>query len=178
MIFIDIYLYFIIILNMTTENMLISRIKEIIDYKGVSSRAFAQKIDFSYSVLNNYLLGKRNTIDAELPYKIISTYNDINAEWLIAGTGRMIKDKTEISNVNKVEQPTYSYAESESHTPLVQALINERRRYDENTAELLNQNRDLINQNRELTEIIRRQTELLGRPSTARTNIAGCADAG
>lgn len=78
-------------------NSIIERIKILIDTKSRSSRAFANNIGFSYSTLNNYLLGKRTTIDSDLLYKIISTYSDINSEWLLTGKGEMLKNISENS---------------------------------------------------------------------------------
>ena len=55
------------------ENTIIERIKKIIEYKQLSSRAFAIAIDFNYTTLNNYLTGRRTSIDKDLLVKIIST---------------------------------------------------------------------------------------------------------
>lgn len=150
------------------------RIQEYLDSKKIKINPFEASIGAS----NGYWR-KTKSISANIVSDILRIYSDLNPIWVMTGVGDMIKVEKEKECIKQhVASPSCTYEKTESHTPLVQALINERRRYDENTAELLNQNRDLINQNRELTEIIRRQTELLGRPSTARTNIAGCADAG
>lgn len=79
------------------EDSIIERIKVLINIKSRSSRSFAKNIGFSYSTLNNYLLGKRTTIDSDLLYKIISTYSDINSEWLLIGKGEMLKNISENS---------------------------------------------------------------------------------
>lgn len=69
---------------------LINRIRLIIEYYKISSRAFSISIGFNYTTLNNYLTGRRTTIDSELIEKILNTYTDISAEWLIRGNGNMI----------------------------------------------------------------------------------------
>lgn len=70
--------------------MLIERIKKIIDEKQLSARAFSQAIGFNYTTLNNYLTGRRSTIDSELIMKVLITYDDISAEWLMRGKGEML----------------------------------------------------------------------------------------
>ena len=52
---------------------LIDRIKMIIEAKGYSPRAFAIAIGFNYSTLNNYLTGRRSTIDSELIEKALTS---------------------------------------------------------------------------------------------------------
>lgn len=69
---------------------LIDRIKMIIEAKGYSPRAFAIAIGFNYSTLNNYLTGRRSTIDSELIEKALTSFDDISAEWLLRGKGQML----------------------------------------------------------------------------------------
>ena len=68
---------------------MIERIKAIIEDKKVSPRQFAMEIGFNYSTLNNYLTGRRTTIDSLLPCAIISSYVDIDSSWLLTGKGSM-----------------------------------------------------------------------------------------
>ena len=68
----------------------IERLNKFIKYKGLTQRAFAINIGFNYSTLNNYLTGRRKTIDLELIEKVICHYKDLSAEWLIRGAGEMI----------------------------------------------------------------------------------------
>lgn len=70
--------------------MLIERIKKIIDEKQLSARAFSQAIGFNYTTLNNYLTGRRSTIDSELITKVLISYDDVSAEWLMRGKGEML----------------------------------------------------------------------------------------
>ena len=71
--------------------MLIDRVKELVSIKGISARKFAENIGFNYTTLNNYFNGTRNTIDSTLLEKIISTYDDVNSEWLLSGVGNPLK---------------------------------------------------------------------------------------
>ena len=68
----------------------IEKICMLIASKNLTPRAFALKIGFNYSTLNNYLTGRRTTIDSELLIKILSSYDDVSAEWLLRGKGEMI----------------------------------------------------------------------------------------
>lgn len=78
---------------------ILERIKEFISIKGLTPRAFAIKIDFNYSTLNNYLTGRRSTIDLELVNKTLSSFENLSAEWLLRGNGEMLLTS---------EQPTAS----------------------------------------------------------------------
>lgn len=78
---------------------ILERIKEFISIKGLTPRAFAIKIDFNYSTLNNYLTGRRSTIDLELVNKTLSSFENLSAEWLLRGKGEMLLTS---------EQPTTS----------------------------------------------------------------------
>lgn len=70
---------------------MIERIKKVISVKAKSPREFALLIDFNYSTLNNYLNGRRKSIDSEMLSKVISTFGDIDARWLLTGKGSMIE---------------------------------------------------------------------------------------
>lgn len=87
--------------------MIIDRIKQIIEFYGLSSRAFSLSIGFTYTTLNNYLTGRRTTIDSELIEKTLSTYKSISAEWLMRGTGNMlisenIDSDSNLDRINKL----------------------------------------------------------------------------
>lgn len=68
----------------------LDRLKLFISTLEMTPRAFAIKIDFNYSTLNNYLTGRRATIDLELISRTISSFEDISAEWLMRGKGEML----------------------------------------------------------------------------------------
>lgn len=66
------------------------RLKLFISTLEMTPRAFAIKIDFNYSTLNNYLTGRRTTIDLELISRTISSFENLSAEWLMRGKGEML----------------------------------------------------------------------------------------
>lgn len=77
------------------------RIERLIETEGLSKRAFAQKIGYSYSNLNKILKGERKVPNG-LPTKIVEAYKDIRLDWLLFGEGEMyvrdqhLTDKTAI----------------------------------------------------------------------------------
>lgn len=74
------------------EESLIDRVKRVVQLKERSIRAFANKINFPYNTLNQYILGKRNTIDSNLIIQIALSFNDISERWLLTGQGEMLKN--------------------------------------------------------------------------------------
>lgn len=68
---------------------MISRIKEIITYSGLSDRAFALRCGLAQNTLNRQLNGVRelslSTVNA-----ILNTFVDISSEWLLRGKGQML----------------------------------------------------------------------------------------
>ena len=77
---------------------MISRIKEIITYSGLSDRAFALRCGLAQNTLNRQLNGVRelslSTVNA-----ILNTFSDISSEWLLRGKGQML-----LSEVNNDAQ--------------------------------------------------------------------------
>ncbi len=75
------------------ETSVIERVKELIKDRGVTPRGFASDIDFNYSTLNNYLTGRRKAIDASLIESLVSSFDNVSAEWLLTGRGNMFKSE-------------------------------------------------------------------------------------
>lgn len=72
-----------------SENTL-QRIKQYLDYKGIRISAFEREIGMSNGSFASQL--KRNkTIGLDKLENILRRYSDINLEWLLKGTGSMIK---------------------------------------------------------------------------------------
>lgn len=91
---------------------MIQRIKKVIDEKtnGVE-RVFAEKIGIKQATLNNYTRCKRD-IGLPLIEAIITTYEDISADWLLTGAGNMYKQ----------DLPSFSGNESENELELQSEL--------------------------------------------------------
>ena len=79
-----------------------SRIKKVIDFKGISNNEFGRNIGCSSAQIVQMLTHEKNFgIDKLL--KILSVYPEISAEWLIVGNGEMLKNGNSIKaeNINK-----------------------------------------------------------------------------
>ena len=71
------------------KNSIIERVILIARDKNMSLRKLSDKIGFSYSTLNDYVTERRKTINSELLICLLSSFNDISAEWLMRGVGEM-----------------------------------------------------------------------------------------
>lgn len=69
----------------------IDRIKEIIEYKGISARQFCIDV----GIANGYL-DKVKDVGSEKLLKILNTYPEISPEWLLTGKGEMLKHEIKI----------------------------------------------------------------------------------
>ena len=123
---------------------LIDRIKMIIEAKGYSPRAFAIAIGFNYSTLNNYLTGRRSTIDSELIEKALTSFDDITAEWLLRGKGDILIQKEETEpGMDKLKSIVYTIAnlqdEINEKTVLTQRLLEENQKLKGELAMLKNE---------------------------------------
>ena len=78
---------------------MIDRGKKIIEYKQCSTNSFAEMIGVKQNTLNQQLTGDRK-LSLDVVRKIISTCNDISAEWLLTGDGKMLKNISENSENN------------------------------------------------------------------------------
>lgn len=82
----------------------INRISQLIDYKGLSVRAFEISIGASNGAFGRAI--KNNTdISSEWLSIIIEKYPDISAEWLLTGEGDMIKRLPPESPVLPIDAP-------------------------------------------------------------------------
>ena len=70
-----------------------SRIKQFMDYRGVSSSELADTIGVQRSNVTHVLQG-RNKPGFQFISKLLETYPEINAKWLITGEGEMLVEST------------------------------------------------------------------------------------
>lgn len=68
---------------------MISRIKELIEYSGLSTRAFALKCGIKDNTFSNQLNGVRD-VSLNTITSILLTFENISAEWLMRGKGEML----------------------------------------------------------------------------------------
>lgn len=86
------------------------RISRLIEKVGLSQRAFAQKIGYSYSNLNKIMIGNRS-VPNSLPSKIVETFTDVRLDWILYGEGEMYKSdqhlvETQAMNDHMAKLPT------------------------------------------------------------------------
>mgnify|MGYP003600890935 CR=1 FL=1 len=68
----------------------LERIKEYIDFKGITNQSFEKKVGFSNGAFASQLKNKR-TIGVDKLENILIVFNDLSAEWLLTGQGNMLK---------------------------------------------------------------------------------------
>lgn len=67
------------------------RINEVRDHYRLSNRGFAESVGAKPAATNNYLNGTKEP-SLEFVDRILSTYVDVSAEWLLRGVGSMFKE--------------------------------------------------------------------------------------
>nr|WP_295931104.1 helix-turn-helix transcriptional regulator [uncultured Dyadobacter sp.] len=79
------------------------RLKELINYLGVSITAFETKIGVSKGAIAKPIKNGK-TVGVEVLEKILIEYPNVNLDWLVAGIGKMLKltGKDEIASVEFV----------------------------------------------------------------------------
>ena len=67
------------------------RINEVRDHYRLSNRGFAEAVGAKPAATNNYLNGTKEP-SLEFVDRILSTYVDVSAEWLLRGVGSIFKN--------------------------------------------------------------------------------------
>lgn len=77
------------------------RILHLIKLKGYNKNSFSRKIGIKPQTLHHIISGRKTKPSFNVIEKIVSTFVDINAKWLITGLGKPIVDKqTEKYNIS------------------------------------------------------------------------------
>lgn len=100
---------------------MIDRVRKIIEYKQCSTNSFAEMIGVKQNTLNQQLTGDRK-LSLDVVRKIISTCNDISAEWLLTGEGEMLKNIPESDSQNDIQLPEVPEA-NKSETETIKSLL-------------------------------------------------------
>lgn len=69
---------------------MIDRIRKIIEYKKLTATKFASEIGVAQTTLSGHLNDQRK-VSIDVVCGIINSFEDISAEWLLTGKGKMIK---------------------------------------------------------------------------------------
>ncbi len=100
----------------------LQRIKQYIDYKGISNKKFEEKIGYSNGAFASQLKNKR-TIGSDKIENILNIFNELNPTWLLTGKGSMLLNNkkeniaAELAAVYKVTPPV-----QEKEPPQVSSL--------------------------------------------------------
>lgn len=86
------------------------RIQQLIDFKRLSVLAFEKSVGLS----NGYLRNTAN-ISAENCAKILSTYPDVSAEWLLTGEGEMQKSAQSVGDISNSNVAGVNVSGTEIH---------------------------------------------------------------
>jgi len=86
--------------------MVLERIKEFIDYKGLSIAAFERSIGMSNASFGKSLKNK-GAIGSDKIENILLKYKELSAEWLLTGNGEMIKPSVSrvVMETTAIHQP-------------------------------------------------------------------------
>ena len=77
------------------------RIKQFMDYKSISAGELANILEVQRSNISHILNG-RNKPGAAFIEKLLVTYPDLNARWLLTGEGHMMNSEENIVNVPRI----------------------------------------------------------------------------
>lgn len=83
---------------------MVSRLKKIIEYSGLSDRAFAHKCGINQPTLFNQLKGLRS-VSLDTVLSICATYPTVSRDWVLFGEGEMLKNDAsakESERINKL----------------------------------------------------------------------------
>lgn len=84
-----------------------NRLREVMEYKGLNIKAFAELLDVPYRTLQNYLLNERDP-NAEILIKISNVLN-VDLNWLMLGKGRMFRSTMNEYELNEKEKQLISH---------------------------------------------------------------------
>lgn len=146
-------------------NEIIDRVKTILKWTGLSQRAFSKAIDYSSTTFNNYLLGKRDGVDGNLIYSILTRFQDISSDWLLRGEGEMLREDAGVLRDDGVAYEAFVPPPEET------------RRMIADQREIIKHQKDLIQMLQEQLKMQQRDNGLNDRPDAREDDAAGCADA-
>lgn len=99
--------------------MILERLKEYIDYQGISVAAFERSIGMANASFGKSLKNK-GAIGTDKLEKILSIYSEISPVWLMTGEGNMLKTpNTPPINKRPAEPATYAPEGSQEGIPLI-----------------------------------------------------------
>ena len=85
----------------------LKRIKQYIDYKGITNQNFEKQVGFSNGAFASQLKNNR-TIGVDKLENILIAFPELNPEWLLTGNGEMIKTKSKKNVIEKNYNKNYN----------------------------------------------------------------------
>lgn len=114
---------------------IISRLKEIVTFSGLSVRAFAIKCGIPQKTLDNQIKGLRS-VSFDTAVSVLYAFPEISAEWLMRGVGLMLiaqcGESAETRRLNKLVDTIATLQETINTKSDTIAALNERIRQLEN----------------------------------------------
>jgi len=146
----------------------VSRLKEYVDYKGISINKFSISVGASNSYFNK-AFQQNTSIGSNRIESILRTYPDLNAHWLLTGKGQMIIEEKEMQPI--IMRPETSEPMPEVSTSTLAYL---EKKINEKDTEINSLHKQIGRLELELeqSKVLLRQKEL------GDALNAGCADAG
>lgn len=101
---------------------MVDRIKQLIDFTGLSVSQFADGIEVPRAILS-HILGGRNKPSLDVILKVITNYRNISPDWLLLGEGDMLikvapvkgqTDSTDITETVWTNEPATSDIEGDN----------------------------------------------------------------
>ncbi|MFC4477295.1 S24 family peptidase [Flavobacterium chungangensis] len=89
------------------------RVREYLDYKGISKYKFCNDLGFSNKFLDN-----SSNMGTDKACKILHYYPDLNSEWLLTGNGPMIKEENTSVVVMNSDRKTVDSLHANQEIPL------------------------------------------------------------
>lgn len=84
-----------------------NRLREVMEYKGLNIKAFAELLNVPYRTLQNYLLNERDP-SAEVLIKISDVLN-VDLNWLMLGEGGVFRSSMNKDELNEKEKQLISH---------------------------------------------------------------------
>ncbi|WP_290973435.1 S24 family peptidase [Flavobacterium sp.] len=89
------------------------RVREYLDYKGISKYKFCNDLGFSNKFLDN-----SSNMGTDKACKILHYYPDLNSEWLLTGNGSMIKEENTSLMIMNNDRKTVDSLHASQEIPL------------------------------------------------------------
>lgn len=104
--------------------MILERIKQYIDSKGITVAAFERSVGFSNASFAKSLKNGR-AIGTDKLEKILSVYPDISPMWLLKGEGNMLLGRSDEAT-NEIKDSKFQQEDSESPYKFLEEMIREK----------------------------------------------------